>query len=135
MARVKALLHLLPGVDTNLLVQPIHPVEHRLLIESVSRGIPLSLLVLRRRFVQRLRIGLGYQAVQPSVLQQQRGRRRVRNESNRLYRRHVPEPAETCCTGQTPHEVEIFRTGEVRDETAVSYYEHGGFDALFDAGE
>jgi hypothetical protein len=31
------------------------------------------------------------------------------------------------------HEVEIFRTGEVRHEAAVSDDEHGGIDAPFDA--
>src|SRR6187455_3224003 len=122
---------LLPGVETNRLVQPIMPIEQGLLIESVSRVIPANRLWLRRGCVQCLRIGRGYQVVRPSVLQQQHGGRRVRNESNRLDGCHCPEPVEAGCTGQTGHEVEIFRTGEVRDETAVSYYQHRGLDAPF----
>ena len=75
---------LLPGVETNLSVQPIEPVEHGLLIESVPRVIPQDRLGGRRRGVQLLRIGYRYQVVEPSVLQQQRGGRRVPDESNRL---------------------------------------------------
>src|SRR5215218_10648396 len=59
----------------------------------------------------------------------------MRNESNRLYGCHGPEPGDACRAGQTGHEAVILRTGEVRDETAVSYHEHSGLDAPFDAGE
>ena len=47
----------------------------------------------------------------------------------------MARPVDTGCAGQTGHEVEIFRTGEVRDVTAVSDYEHRGFEAPFDADE
>src|SRR5688572_30841721 len=59
----------------------------------------------------------------------------MRNESNRLYGCHGPEPVDTCRTGQTGHEVRILRAGEVRDEAAVSYHERRGFDAPFDANQ
>src|SRR5688572_21180701 len=102
-----------PGIETNLRVQPIQPIEHGLLIESVSRVIPVNRLRLRRGCLQRLRIGRRYQSVQSSVLQQQHDGRRVPNESNRLYRRHGPEPVYACCTGQSGHEVRVFRTRHV----------------------
>src|SRR5687767_12436179 len=126
---------LLAGVETNPLVEPIMPIPRGLLIESVSRFIPADRPGLPRGRVQILRIGHGHQVVQPSALHQQRSGRRVRNESNRLYRCHGPEPVGTCCTGQPRHEVQIFRTCEVRDEPAVSYHEHRGFDAPLDADE
>src|SRR5688500_15020796 len=111
------------------------PVERGLLIESVSRRVPADRLGIGRGGMQLLRIGRGYQVVRLSALQQQRGRRRVRNESNRLYRCHRPEPVDPYRTGQTGHEARILRAGEVRDETAVSYHERRGFDAPFDADE
>src|SRR5215204_2437444 len=111
------------------------PIEHGLLVESVPRVVPADRLGVWRGRVQRLRIGYGYQVVRPSVLQQQRGGRRVRNESNRLYGPHGPEPVDTGCTGQTGHEVEVFRAGGVRHETAVPYHEHRDFEAPFDADE
>ena len=95
---------LLPGVEPNLFVHPIMPIEQGLLIESVSRGIPAGRLGGR----QRLRATSPHRpsvVVRLSVLQQQHGGRRVRNESNRLYGCHGPEPVETCRTRQTGHEV------------------------------
>jgi hypothetical protein len=52
---------LLKGIETDLLVQPIAPVGHSLLSESVPRVIPEHRPGLRRGCVQRLRIGLGHQ--------------------------------------------------------------------------
>src|SRR5918993_164140 len=133
-ARMK-LTALVAGVETNLHVQPIQPVEHGLLIESVSRVIPKDRLGARRGCVQLLRIRCRYQVVEPAALQQQRGGRRVPDESYRLYGCHRLEPVDTRRAGQTGHLVVIFRTGEVRHETTVSDDEHRGFDAPFDADE
>ena len=56
---------LVPGVETNLRAEPIQPVEHGLLIESVSRVIPEDRLGDRRRCVQLLRTGDRHQSVEP----------------------------------------------------------------------